>query len=203
MIVARHYGFTLVIHVSVCLVYVRPSVVLSSVFSFLYDNFSKSQWIFTKLGMCINIVSFFLFLYFVNFLYSCLPATRQWRGIIVSCFYFLFKIPLAYKPEVQKKYVQQNVNTSILLRHHWHCRQLQDAKQKQMAFWQSDADRSLRHPIIQWLIKGFLQWYGRVRQTFKLWILLLNRFQVCLINHMKRKNLERKIWIFGRRKSSS
>ena len=37
----------------------RPSVHLSSVrpfFSFPYDNMSKHQWIFTKLGMCIDIV---------------------------------------------------------------------------------------------------------------------------------------------------
>ena len=27
----------------------------TSVFSFLDENFSKSQWIFTKLGMCIDI----------------------------------------------------------------------------------------------------------------------------------------------------
>ena len=32
--------------------YVRPSVR----FSFPYDNLSKHQWIFTKLGMCIDIV---------------------------------------------------------------------------------------------------------------------------------------------------
>ena len=29
----------------------------TSVFSFLDKNFSKSQWIFTKLGMCIDIVA--------------------------------------------------------------------------------------------------------------------------------------------------
>ena len=27
-----------------------------SIFSFLDDNFSKYQWIFTKIGMCIDIV---------------------------------------------------------------------------------------------------------------------------------------------------
>ena len=36
---------------------VHPSVHLpSSIFSFLNDNFSKNQLIFTKFGMCINIV---------------------------------------------------------------------------------------------------------------------------------------------------
>ena len=39
---------------------VRPSVsrtsVRPSVFSFPDDNLSKHQWIFTKLGMCIDIV---------------------------------------------------------------------------------------------------------------------------------------------------
>ena len=42
-IVAGYYGFTLV---------VRPSVR----FSFPDDNLKKHQWIFTKLGMCIDIV---------------------------------------------------------------------------------------------------------------------------------------------------
>ena len=32
------------------------SVRKTSIFSFLDDNFSKDQWIFTKLGMCIDIV---------------------------------------------------------------------------------------------------------------------------------------------------
>ena len=41
---------------SVCLS-VRPSVVRPSVrFSFPDDNLSKRQWIFTKLGMCPDIV---------------------------------------------------------------------------------------------------------------------------------------------------
>ena len=46
-VVAGYYGFTLVVHESV-----RPSVR----FSFPDDNLSKHQWIFTKLGMCIDIV---------------------------------------------------------------------------------------------------------------------------------------------------
>ena len=46
-IVAGYYGFTLDIRVSVHQSYVR--------FSLLDDNFSKHQWIFTKLGMCIDI----------------------------------------------------------------------------------------------------------------------------------------------------
>ena len=49
---AGYYGFTLNVHVSV-----RPSVRRPSVrFSFPDDNLSKHQWIFTKLGMCIDIV---------------------------------------------------------------------------------------------------------------------------------------------------
>ena len=47
-VVAGYYGFTLVIRLSV-----RP---LSVRFSFPDDNLSKQQWIFTKLGMCIDIV---------------------------------------------------------------------------------------------------------------------------------------------------
>ena len=45
------YGFTLVVHESVRLS-VRPSVH----FSFPDNNLSKHQWIFTELGMCIDIV---------------------------------------------------------------------------------------------------------------------------------------------------
>ena len=45
--VAGYYGFTLDVHASV-----HPSVH----FSFLDDNLTKHQWIFTKLGMCIDIV---------------------------------------------------------------------------------------------------------------------------------------------------
>ena len=51
-IVAGNYGFTLDVRVSV-----RPSVSRMSVrFSFPDDNLSKHQWIFTKLGICIDIV---------------------------------------------------------------------------------------------------------------------------------------------------
>ena len=52
MIVAGYYGFTLDIRVSVRQSYVRPSVF----FLFPNDNLSKHQQIFTKLGMCIDIV---------------------------------------------------------------------------------------------------------------------------------------------------
>ena len=52
LIVAGYYGFTLVVRVSVR----RMSVHRSIRFSFLDDNLSKHQWIFTKLGMCIDIV---------------------------------------------------------------------------------------------------------------------------------------------------
>ena len=46
------YGVTLNIHVSV-----QPSVIhLSIRISFPDDNLSKHQWIFTKLGMCVDTV---------------------------------------------------------------------------------------------------------------------------------------------------
>ena len=51
-IVAGYYGFTLDLRVSVRPAVVRPSVRCS----FPDDNLSKHQWIFTKLGMCIDIV---------------------------------------------------------------------------------------------------------------------------------------------------
>ena len=51
-IVAGYYGFILDVRESVC-----PSVSHTSVrLSFSNDNLSKHQWIFTKLGMCIDIV---------------------------------------------------------------------------------------------------------------------------------------------------
>ena len=43
-IVTGYYGFS------------RPSSIHAFVFLFLEDNLSKCQWIFTKLGMCIDIV---------------------------------------------------------------------------------------------------------------------------------------------------
>ena len=50
-----HYSFTLVVRVS-GRVSVRPSVIRPFVFSFPDDNLSECQWIFTELGMCIDIV---------------------------------------------------------------------------------------------------------------------------------------------------
>ena len=52
MIVAGYYGFTLDVLVSVCL----SISCLSIRILFPDDNLSKHQWIFTKLGMCIDIV---------------------------------------------------------------------------------------------------------------------------------------------------
>ena len=53
---AGYYGFTLDVRVSDC-PSVHPSVVRPSIyFSFPDGNFSKRQWILTKLGMCIDIV---------------------------------------------------------------------------------------------------------------------------------------------------
>ena len=57
MIVAGYYGFTLVIRVSVC-----PDICCMSnfffffFFLFLNDNLSKIHWIFTELGVCIDIM---------------------------------------------------------------------------------------------------------------------------------------------------
>ena len=63
-IVAGYYGFALDVRVSVCLSVrptVRPSLSHMSIhpsicFSFPDDNLSKHQWIFTKLGVCIDIM---------------------------------------------------------------------------------------------------------------------------------------------------
>ena len=51
-IVVGYYGFMLVVSVSVRPLYIHPSVR----FLFPDDNSSKHQWIFNKLGMCIDIV---------------------------------------------------------------------------------------------------------------------------------------------------
>ena len=52
-IMAGYYGFTLDVRMSICL-----SVSGMSFLPFLFpdDNLSKRQWIFTKLGMCFDIV---------------------------------------------------------------------------------------------------------------------------------------------------
>ena len=56
IIVIPHWGIIVSCWMSVCLS-VRLSVVRPSVrILFPDDNLSKSQWIFTKLGMCIDIV---------------------------------------------------------------------------------------------------------------------------------------------------
>ena len=46
-----YYGITLAVRLPG-----SPSVIRTSVFSFLDDNLSKYQWIFTKLGIYIDIV---------------------------------------------------------------------------------------------------------------------------------------------------
>ena len=51
--VSRWMSVCLSIHPSIRPSYVRPSIH----FSFPDDNLSKHQWIFTKLGMCIDIVA--------------------------------------------------------------------------------------------------------------------------------------------------
>ena len=63
---------------SICQLYVR----LSIRFSFPDDNLSKQRWIFTKLGMCIDIVEIWVGIADGQNL-SNLPVTRKWRGIIV------------------------------------------------------------------------------------------------------------------------
>ena len=55
------------VHVSV-----SPSIIHLSVFLFLDNNLSKYQWIFTKLGVCIDIMEI---ANFVNFLPSYRPST--------------------------------------------------------------------------------------------------------------------------------
>ena len=52
MIMAEYYGFMLVIRVSIHPSYVHT--VLPSIFLFPGDSLSKFQWIFPKLGMCID-----------------------------------------------------------------------------------------------------------------------------------------------------
>ena len=51
MIVEGYYGFTFAVHAFVCHSSSSPSMFLLP-----DDNLSKYQWIFTKLGICIDIV---------------------------------------------------------------------------------------------------------------------------------------------------
>ena len=51
-IVAGYYGFTVDVHVSVLLSVSPPSICIP----FPDDILSKHRWVFTKLGMCIDIV---------------------------------------------------------------------------------------------------------------------------------------------------
>ena len=98
-IVAGYYGFTLDVRVSVLpsvrQSYVRPSSVR---FSFPDDNLSKHQCIFTKLGMCIDIVEIWFRLLmgkFRHFLRSYLPETNQYfcfRMITGKCQGILTKL---------------------------------------------------------------------------------------------------------------
>ena len=74
-----------------------------SVFLFLDDNLSKYQWLFTKFGMCIDIVKIWFGLadgQSLSVFYSYLPATRLWWGIIVSRFYLkwrqVFWLPVCF-----------------------------------------------------------------------------------------------------------
>ena len=79
-IVAGYYGFTLDVCVSVCPSVSRTSVRRSVCFSFPDDNLSKLQWIFTRLGMCIDIVDIWFGIANGQILsfYSFLPDTRPY-----------------------------------------------------------------------------------------------------------------------------
>ena len=70
---------------SVCMS-VCPSVVRPSVrFSFPDDNLSKHQWIFTKLGMCIDNVEIWFWIVNgqISLIFYGVICPRQWWGIIV------------------------------------------------------------------------------------------------------------------------
>ena len=69
-----------VIQVSVCLY-----------FHFLIIT-CKYQWIFTKLGMCIDIVEvlFGIANGLISSIFDSLPATQKWQSITISPFYYLF-----------------------------------------------------------------------------------------------------------------
>ena len=66
---------------------IRPSVVHPSVVSFSDDNLSEYQWIFTKLGMCIDIVEICLGLQMDKFrrFSSYLPTTRYRLTFRIDC----------------------------------------------------------------------------------------------------------------------
>ena len=82
MIVAGYYSFPLDVRVSVSRSYALQSVR----FSFPDDNFSKHQWIFTKLGVCIDIVELWFGIAHgrisSNFYGVVCPRHDKWQGII-------------------------------------------------------------------------------------------------------------------------
>ena len=84
--VSHWTSMCLFVRLSICQLYIHPSP-HPSVFFFLDDNLSKHQWIFTKLGMCIDIVKIWFldcwWASFVKFLQSYLPET---------CPYFCFRM---------------------------------------------------------------------------------------------------------------
>ena len=62
-----YFGFTLdVLRLSVRQSYVHPSICPSVGIPFLDDNLSKHKWIFTKCGMCIDIVKILAQLFKAN-----------------------------------------------------------------------------------------------------------------------------------------
>ena len=66
------------VHPCVRLSQIHPSQVRPSIFLFLADNLSKCQWIFTKLGVCIDIVEIWFGIFngqILSIFDSYLPAT--------------------------------------------------------------------------------------------------------------------------------
>ena len=84
-IVGRYYGFMLVGYVSSRLsVHLSLCCLCPSIFLFPDHNLSECQWIFTKLGMCIDIVEIWFGIangQISPIFNSCLPATH-----LIFCF---------------------------------------------------------------------------------------------------------------------
>ena len=72
-IVTGYYGFTLDVHVSVRLF-----------FLFTDDNLSKHQWIFTKLGVCVDLVKIWFGIVMDKFRHSFTELLARHAHILVS-----------------------------------------------------------------------------------------------------------------------
>ena len=105
-IVARYNGFTLVFCVSsVCL----PSIIWLSIFSLADYDFSNYSWIFTKLGMCIDILEIWFGsangkISSIFRIVTCTCICVAYQTIVVGNYHFMF---VSFSFKIAEKLVLQ------------------------------------------------------------------------------------------------